>query len=182
MNVDAYSRMLKTLLPRGRLWLLQVGSWVSKTALGAAEELARVDARGVDFLDEADPRTASETLADWERVLGLPDERVPEISTDPAERRVAITQKYTSLGGQNLVFWSTLTASCGYELVEVNNFGGAVLRVGFRVNDRVYGDAYAYSMELVVNPPEGAALSHADFERVIRHATHSHILSFVTYL
>jgi len=40
--------------------------------LAAGDECARVDQRQRDVLAESDPRTAVETLADWERVLDQP--------------------------------------------------------------------------------------------------------------
>ena len=60
MSAAAYADQLKQLLPRGRLWLLEADAKLRALLLAIAEELARVDARGVDLINESDPRTADE--------------------------------------------------------------------------------------------------------------------------
>ncbi len=178
-DAPAYVSMLAQLLPRGPVWLLETGSWINRTLNAFAAELERVVARGKNLISEADPRTANETIADWERVLSLPDEQVTEIPDSLAERRIAVTQKYVSRGGQSPAFFIRLALACGYT-VTISKY--EVLRVGFRVSDRVYGDAFAYSFLMTVAEPTGPVLAQADFERVIRHATHSHATVVFEYL
>jgi uncharacterized protein YmfQ (DUF2313 family) len=178
-GADAYARQLKQLLPRGALWLLESTSTLTKALLGMAEELARVDARGVDLVEESDPRTAYETISDWEEMLALPDDVVTAIPATIEERRIAVTQKYTRIGGQSPQFFIDLAATCGYT-VTVSKY--AVLRVGCRVDDRVWGDLYANAFRLNVSPPSGTVLPQADFERVIRHAVHAHAQVVFNYL
>lgn len=178
---SAYLRQLKHLLPPGVLLNLEAGSVLSRLLEGLADELARVNARVADLLNESDPRTATETLAEWEAMLALPDERVTEIAVTAAERRVAITQKLIARGGQSVEFFTALCAACGYPLNSIDLFADAVLRVGFRVGDRCYGELYAYTMRLNLGTPTAGALSTAQFEAVIRHATHAHITVAFTY-
>lgn len=178
---SVYARQLKHLLPPGTAFDLEPDSDVTKTLQATAVELWRVDRRGVQLIEESDPRTAFETITDWERMLSLPDELVIAIPATIEERRIAVTQKYVSRGGQNYTFFETLCAACGYTLTSIDRFANLVLRAGFRVSDRVYGATYAYAMRLNLVTPTGDALSQADFERVIRHATHSHITAFFTY-
>lgn len=73
VGVDApgYARMLKFLLPPGKVWRLDAGSLLSQALLAVADELARVDERVRDLLTEANPETTSELLGDFERVLDL---------------------------------------------------------------------------------------------------------------
>jgi uncharacterized protein YmfQ (DUF2313 family) len=171
--------MLKRLLPPGVLLSLEPSSDLSKTMTAVADELARIDARGVDLLNETNPRTATETLEDWEAMVGLPDAQVTTISADPAIRRTAIVQKVVNRGGQSVSFYQRLCAACGYYFVSITK--GSVMRAGFRVNDRCYGAEFAYSMTLAVED-RPVTISHADFERVIRHATHSHVqVMFIYY-
>ncbi len=180
-NAAAYTSMLQLLLPRGDVWNPEIDSVVRGVLHGVADELARVNARGLDLIDEADPRTAEETIEEWERILGLPDERVTEIPATLAERRIAVTQKFVSLGGQSVEFFTRLALACGYEIT-ITKFANDVLRAGFRVGDRVYGDAYAYAMQVNVLSAAGVALSTDDFERVIRHVCHSHIEVLFDYV
>lgn len=71
MTAEAYARMLKALLPPGKLWRLSPGSLLSKVLLASGDEMSRVDARAHALLEEADPRTADELLPDFERELAL---------------------------------------------------------------------------------------------------------------
>ncbi len=115
----------------------------------------------------------------------MPDDRVLEIPATLAERRIAVTQKYVSRGGQNVDFFIAVVEASGYELdptEPITLFANDVLRVGFRVSDRVYGDAYAYAMQLNILAPIGTPMAEADFERVIRYVTHSHIEVIFNYL
>lgn len=179
LDANAYVKQLKQLLPPGGLFFLEASSVISATLAALADEFVRVDARGDDLVNESDPRTATETIADWERVLSLPDAQVPVISGVLAERRLAVTQKYTNVGGQSSAFFMALALNCGYA-VTIQKF--QLMRAGFRVGDRVYESNWVYTMGLTVSAPAGAALSHADFERVIRASTHAGISVMFTYL
>lgn len=110
MTVEAYARQLKQLLPRGMLWNLEPDAMMSKLLLGVSEELARIDARGVDLLDEWDPSTASETLEDWERALDI----TPPDGATEDERRVAVAAKYIARGGQTPAYFISLAAALGF--------------------------------------------------------------------
>ena len=83
----AYARMMKALLPPGRLWRLEPDSVLSQVLLGAADELLRIEGRGADLIEESDPQTADELLPDFERVLGLSSDGTL------AERRARVVSK-----------------------------------------------------------------------------------------
>lgn len=69
---DIYARMLAALLPPGKIWRLIPGASTLYALLqGCAAELARVDQRVTDLLNEADPTTATELLPEYERELKL---------------------------------------------------------------------------------------------------------------
>ncbi|MGI5862880.1 MAG: YmfQ family protein [Myxococcales bacterium] len=110
MDAAAYARQLKQLLPQGRVWNLEPDSWLSKLLLGIADELARIDGRGEGLLDEWNPATASETLDDWERVLGI----TPPAGATGAERRVAVAAKYVARGGQTAAYFVSLAERLGF--------------------------------------------------------------------
>lgn len=69
MTAEAYARMLKALLPSGKIWRLN--AVLEDIFLANGDELARVDARAFTLMTESDPRTADELLPDFERVLDL---------------------------------------------------------------------------------------------------------------
>jgi hypothetical protein len=54
--------MLK-LLPPGELWFLEIASALRNLLRGIADEFKRIRLRGVDLINESDPRTATEALA-----------------------------------------------------------------------------------------------------------------------
>lgn len=95
----------------------------SEPALSAeieAEGLA-LDAslgRAASLLLEADPRSTSEMLPDWERVLALPDACVAatgEVQT-VAQRRAAVVARLTMQGGQSKAYFIALAETLGYEI------------------------------------------------------------------
>lgn len=177
----AYTRTLKHLLPPGTAFNLEAGSGATRTLQALAEELARIEDRGVRLIDESDPRTAEETLAEWEKMLGLPDEQVPEIPATIAGRRLAITQKYVARGGQNVAFFENLAAQCGYTIT-VSRYHDLLSECGvFECGEEILSLDAAYSMLVTVTAEAATALSHADFQRVIQHATHSHIAVVFEY-
>jgi uncharacterized protein YmfQ (DUF2313 family) len=63
-----------------------------KVLEGLSGELSRLEQRGCDLLDEVDPRTTTELIGDWERVLGLPSDCGPP-PTDLVERRAAVVAR-----------------------------------------------------------------------------------------
>jgi uncharacterized protein YmfQ (DUF2313 family) len=173
-------RSLIQLLPPGKLWRLEPTNVLYKVLAAIAEELERVRARYDQLMLEVDPRTATETIAEWERSLSLPDEVIPVLPTDLASRRVVVAQKWVALGGQSYSFFAALCAQCGYPLVSVAP-GGTMLRVGFRVGARCYAQAWGYTVVITVGPAGVGALTHTQLEAVLRAAVHAHLSLIVVY-
>jgi uncharacterized protein YmfQ (DUF2313 family) len=73
--------------------------------LGA--ELHRVENRGLRLIDEADPRTAIETLSRWESVLGL------TASGNDTQRQTQITSAFSAYGGQTAEYFRAACAAVG---------------------------------------------------------------------
>lgn len=180
LNTSRFTPVLAQLLPPSEnMWKLEVGSVLRSLLNAVGDTCESITARGVDLINESDPRTADETISDWERIVGLPDDQVPVIPADLASRRVAVVSKLVSQGGQNQAFFMALCLACGYPLLSISVH--PMLRVGFRVGDRCYGVTYTYTMTLTLGPPLAGALARADFERVIRHATHAGIVDIFVY-
>lgn len=70
------------------------------------------------ILLEADPRTTSLMLSDWERVYGLPESCIlaAGITQSIAERRAALVAKVSMQGGQGDQFFIDLAAALGYQI------------------------------------------------------------------
>jgi uncharacterized protein YmfQ (DUF2313 family) len=128
---------------------------------------------------EADPRTATETLPEWERALGLPDEIQAVIPDSIEERQVAVAQRYASRGGQSRAFFIALAEALGYEGVTIEEFAASQLRVGFRAGDRCTGDEWAFAWR--VHLPASPAYAQLDVERVFRRAAPAHTTVLFSY-
>lgn len=140
-DAAAYRDQLLMLLPPGKAFSRDPDSVIGRLAHGLADALARVDARAEVLHDEADPRTTLELLVDWERVAALPDACTGRPDTI-TERRVALTSKIASLGGQSIPYFVGLAARLGY-FVEIVEF--APLEAGFGAGDAANGDAWAFA-------------------------------------
>lgn len=118
MTANDYLAQLQALLPQGPAWPRDADAALTQLLHAWADELARVDGRALDLVEEADPRTIAELLADWERVAGLPDACVEALagSQTTAQRRAALVAKLTTIGGQSAVYYIALAAQLGYTI------------------------------------------------------------------
>lgn len=116
--VEDYEQALVQLLPRGDAWNFDPEGVERKLLRGLAVEPARVEDRLRQLLREIDPRTATELLEDWERVLGLPEKcGTPPTSLDA--RRLAAFTKLTRRPSGNVPFFLQLAADLGYPKAEI---------------------------------------------------------------
>lgn len=150
-----YKSLFKKLLPKGRLWAAEPGSLFDSLLEGLAIEPARVEGRGIDFLNEMDPRTTFEMLDNWERLLRIPDECTPPGDVSLYQRRVRILQKLTTGGGQSLSFFKLIAKQLGYDVsvidtVEYHPFRAGISRAGDALNngnaENENGWAYTFSI------------------------------------
>ena len=111
-----YLRQLQALLPPGPAWSKDDSAIITRTFGALAAELARVDDRAWDMLDEADPRSTNELFTDWERVAGLPDACVVAIGGTQSldQRRASLVGKLVTIGGQSIAYFVALALSLGY--------------------------------------------------------------------
>ncbi|ESQ78521.1 putative phage tail protein [Asticcacaulis sp. YBE204] len=172
MTPEAHTQGVIKLLPKGDLW---DGLETLKLVLAAwAEELSRVDGRMDDLLIESDPARAVETLEDYERVLGLPDECMP-VAASIEERQQAVLAKLIAAGGQTIAYYKALARALGYE-IEVDEFDPFTTES--TTDDFLYDEANATSWEVrIVSAPEGRYIDGQclDLECVITRANQSHL-------
>lgn len=141
-----YLGQLQALLPPGIAWPREEGTLLD-TLNALAEEFARVDGRASDLREEADPRTTSELLPDWERAFGLPDPCVT-IPDTYGERIAALVEKVTRIGGQSPAYFIAVAARLGFTITitEFNPF-----TVEKTVEDTLTGEAWQFAWR--VNAP-----------------------------
>ena len=121
MTTDDYLAQLQALLPQGPAWPRDTGATLTRLLQAMADELARVDARAAQLIEESDPRTTYELLAGWERVAGLPD-TCASVGEGMEERRFALLQRLAVPGGANASYFIALAAAMGYPTATVTEF------------------------------------------------------------
>ncbi len=82
--------MLSALLPPGKVWRLVGDSVLSKLFAGCADELGRLHARAVDLLNESNPSTAVEMLAEFELELDI------DAAVTLEERQARLVARYVA--------------------------------------------------------------------------------------
>ncbi len=149
VGVQDYVRLLKSLLPRGKLREIDAQSNFTKLLEGTALELVRVHTRAQILLKEIDPRTTVELLNEWEAVTGLPDPCVSLIQT-LQQRRLAVVEKLTRLASLSPRYYIEVARALDYEIT-ITEFKP------FRVGDSTMGGALNgkdWQFSWRVNAPE----------------------------
>lgn len=115
-----YADQLDALSPPGQALPRDPDSLWQRLLEARAGAFSRLDGRADALLEEADPRTASELLPDWERVTALPDPCViGEQST--SERQQAVVRVLTGTGGARKAYFIGLAADLGYD-IEIDDY------------------------------------------------------------
>jgi uncharacterized protein YmfQ (DUF2313 family) len=115
MDVTDYQQQLVALTPIGHAWNTEKNSDYKKLLTTFAEGLARLDKHTEKYLKELDPRTATDLLPEWERLLGLPDVCSPGNQTLQQRREVAHS-KFIQKGGQSKKYFMGQAKSLGYDI------------------------------------------------------------------
>lgn len=147
LSAEDYLVQAQALLPPGPAWPREADAFITRLLEALCLEYARVDARVLGLLDEADPRTTGELLLDWERVAGLPDGCVADSGEQQtiAQRRAALVARLTMLGAQSASYYVALAASLGYA-ISVTEFD--VHDVDDDVDAPVYGEDWAHAWQV----------------------------------
>lgn len=148
-----YADQLEQLLPPGKINRPRVGTNLRALLEALGEEFARAHGRVDQLLLEQTPRTATELLADWERVVGLPD-GCTGATASMAIRRAAVLARLVAGGGQSRDALEALAEALGFPIsIEEHK----VFRVGARVGDRVYGVDGGWPWTFTVHAPVATA-------------------------
>ncbi|MCJ8285093.1 putative phage tail protein [Halomonas sp.] len=125
---DDYRRLLFSLLPPGMIWPTDPESTLQRLLDGQAQEFARIDARSLELLAEADPRQAIYLFEEWESSYGLPSRCAPA-DQSLADRRVALIGRIVGQGGMRAQDYIELADGLGYPGAEVLEFREATVEV-----------------------------------------------------
>lgn len=192
-SVTEYRDMMLALLPKGSAWPREPDSEWGKLFTGIAEEFARIDARNEQLLREMNPRSALETLEEWERDYALPGGCITQEQT-LVERRNALVEKYQRIGIQSRSFFIEAAAQLGYTITiteyDANNPGpqsnyngiplsGDDWNFVWQINapltteqPRIYGSPY---------PAPYSAFGNELLECTMRALVHDHRVLFFSY-
>ncbi len=151
-----YVKLINALTPAGPAWSDDTvrSIW--------AEEYARLDVRIWTLFEEADPRTATELLGDWERVLGLPDDCMTEVALSLPDRRRLAWAKLTEIGGQSKAYFIALADRYGEHDVKIDD-GFRPMTCNDDCNDLLYSEADKFVWRVrFQHPAENARLMHCN--------------------
>jgi uncharacterized protein YmfQ (DUF2313 family) len=193
MSAADYVQQIKALLPLGPAWPREEDSAQGGQLAGFAQELARLDARARQLVEEMDWRSTNELFEDWERVAGLPDACVLAFADDQtlAQRRAALVGRFASLGGQSIAYFTQLAADLGYA-VTITEFREHTVEddVDAAINGPAWNFAWSVNSSLntvieltvdgLVDEPL-AAWSNALLECVIKRFAPAHSFVFFSY-
>lgn len=153
---NSYLSHPRDLAPPGLAWPRKSDSLLSKVFAAWAAEMERSDERARQVVEESEPRTALEMISDWERVCGLPDTCSSGVATTIQERRLAVTQKLTAIGGASKSYFIDLAERLGYT-IEIDEFRPFVCGLG-RCGDQLNGGhSVRYSWRVRVIGPRYVA-------------------------
>jgi uncharacterized protein YmfQ (DUF2313 family) len=110
-----YRKLLQSLLPRGRAWTRDENSTLTELLNGFGEELARIETRSEDLIDETFPRSSVELLTDHETDYAIPDEG-NTLAPTTGQRQNVIYAKKVGVGQQDPDYFITIGAALGYTL------------------------------------------------------------------
>jgi uncharacterized protein YmfQ (DUF2313 family) len=120
-SADDYTQQLDQLLPYGPAWPREGDSPTARAFPPIGTAMASLHARLNQLIEEADARTTSELLDDFERVVGLPDPCL-DPPTSTAERRRRVVARLTYQGGQSAAFFIGLLAALGFPGATVTEY------------------------------------------------------------
>lgn len=115
-SASQYLIQLQALLPLGDAWPREPDALLTVLLRGLATDMARVDGRCTDLIEETDPRTALELLSEWETFAGLPDFCSAASAISLGERRRSLWAALTQKDGLSLSYFRRLAERLGYSV------------------------------------------------------------------
>jgi uncharacterized protein YmfQ (DUF2313 family) len=137
--------MLRGLLPRGKAWEAETGTVFASLLTAIAQEPTRLLARVDVLFDEADPRTTTETIDEWENDFGLPGKC--EQPATLSARRVALVAKVTANAPPDFARINELAAQAGY-VVTVKEYVADLYVCTSNCNASLYDEWWVFTWDV----------------------------------
>jgi uncharacterized protein YmfQ (DUF2313 family) len=106
-----YTEHLKGLLPFGKAWTRDPDSVLSQLLNAIAYELARLDSRAYELLEESNPANSTELLDEYEEEFNIISS-----STLTETRQGVVAAKTIELGGLSKEYYISVAAALGYSI------------------------------------------------------------------
>jgi len=110
-----YRKQLQSLLPKGKIWNRTENSVLTKLLWGLAEELARIDNRVLNLIEEKFLDSADELITEHEYDFGIPEEG-KELQITLELRRNELKGKLLQIGQQDKQYFIELCNKIGYNV------------------------------------------------------------------
>lgn len=153
-----HANLLKQLLPYGSY--NAEGRVLSAQLSAEGAELDRVQAYADTLIAESDPRTCYVSIADWERVAGLPDACTGQSELNIDARRTRLFAKLSAKGGASAAWLIQAAAQMGYAGVTVDTFTMATC--AGNCEQVVNSEGWLFAFQL--NIPGGLPIHYATCE------------------
>lgn len=147
LSAAEYGRLLLTTLPPGKAFTREPGSYFAALCEAFGSQVALIDGRIEVLQREADPGKAVELLAEWETLLGLPDDCAP-LGTTIQQRQAAALAKLGAIGDPRPAGLVALALALGVT-VTLQEFTGTDCTNGTCV-EPVYGTDWAHAFSLTL--------------------------------
>ena len=115
-DVDTVHRGMLGLLPPGWAWPRDEGSLLAAALRPMAEGLSELEALAEALIAEVDPRTATATLADYERVLGPAQCGQDAAYMAVPDRQLNAHTRWVARGGQRRQYFVDIAVRLGYSI------------------------------------------------------------------
>lgn len=117
LTPDDWLTVVLDLLPRGVVWPRERETTLAHFWLAICDALVAIQGRDCDLLAESYPCGSTELLSDWERVVGLPDECIPDLSgLSLTIQRQYVCARLATIGGQSATYYMALAAMYGFSI------------------------------------------------------------------
>lgn len=148
-DVEYYKKALRGLMPKGSIWTIGEKK-IGKLIDGFAPELARVDVRTMEMIQEADTDTCVDTISDWEKMTGIPNRAIGEVvPSDLEDRRELVWSRLAAIGGSSIEYITGQVEALGFEIT-IKEFRKT--RCGSaRCGDVMYNVPWAHTLWIEVN-------------------------------
>lgn len=110
-----YRKLLQSLLPKGAFWSKSESSTFTQLLSAFGEELARVEQRGEDLINETFSGTISELFTEWEIDFNIPVSGF-NLAYTTENRRAEIKTKIIAVGQQNKEYFLEIASALGYTI------------------------------------------------------------------